>query len=215
MTTGYVRSTTIPAFGQGTMNPIMTTERGELLIASGLPAIADLVRQGSSFVKITDAVVCLNAALPTTTAPHTLWNGEPAGGKTYIIERLNWTCTTSAGAASRFSMCCMLNLLTATAAPATADTATTVNVLNGKTYGGKLVTSHTVTVVNDGWFTVGPTYETALTATKGAQLDVVLPIPVLLRPGGLFSVGVVAVNATAAGVLSIYGHEVQLTVALS
>jgi hypothetical protein len=215
MTTGYVRSTTIPAYAQGSSNSLQLTERGELLIAEGLPRLVDLVRQGSSWVKLTDEVACVNAALPTTTAPHTIWNGEPAGGKTYIIDRLNWTCTTSAGAAGHFSMCCMLNAATAATQVATADTATAVTVLDGKAYSGNLKTSHTCTVVNDGWFTVGGVFETALTATVGCQLDVLLPTPVLLRPGGRFSVGVVAVNATAKGILSVFGHEIQLPVVLS
>ena len=210
MTTGLVRVTTIPAYAQGSSQALAMTERGELLIAEALPRLADVVRQGGSFYKVTDAVAAVTA-VPTTTAPHSLWNGESAGGPSYVVDRISWICTTSNAAASRFTMVAMLNKAAVASQPATADTATTVSTLDGSDYTGKALSSHTVTVVNDNWFQLGPSVETALSATVGASLEAECLF--IVKPGYLLNVAIVAQSTTALGKVAFRLHKVQLTVA--
>lgn len=214
MTTALVRSTTIPAYAQGSSNSLQANERGELLIAQALPRLTDLVRQGGSFVKLSDAVACVTA-IPTTTAPHVFWNGEPAGGKTIVVEGLGWKCTTSAAAAARVGLAVCLNLTLSGSQPATADSATTVSTLNGKAYSGYLKSSHSVTVVDDIWWPIGDTVETALTATLPVHFYVPVEGKILIPPGGVLCVAAVATNATMAGKVALHFHQMQLTNSLS
>lgn len=55
--------------------------------------------QPRSYVGGTVTAVAPVAALPTTAAQFCLWNGEPQGGKTYIVTALSWTSIASAAAA--------------------------------------------------------------------------------------------------------------------
>lgn len=208
-----VRNTAVrnlPADGMSEQPDI--NNRGESVVAQGLPERTEIVRLGGSFVKLSDAVACVTA-IPTTAAPHYLWNGEPANGKSYVVDSLNWQCSTSAGAASMFSMLACLSILPVTAQPATADTAATVSTLNGRKYGGRAQTSHTVTIVDDKWWPLGlPFHSGALTATVGAQLEVPVNGLIIIPPGCGLSVAVLAVNTTALGRLAYRWHEVQLPV---
>jgi len=198
---------------------IRATSGAELVVVQGLPERVDLVKFGQSYRKLTDAVACVTA-IPTTTAPHALWNGEPAGGKSYVIDSIGWTCTTSAAAASMFAMLCQIDRTFYTAGQATKDTATLVAPMNGRGAAGvsgpsKAVSSHTVTVISDGWTAVGNQQVTALTATVGMQLFQQLQGLWIVPPGALFCAAIIAVNTTAAGQLSVYWHEVQLPNLLS
>jgi len=186
------------------------TPRAELLVAQATPEFMELIRQGNSWQKLSDAVACVTA-VPTTTAAHTLWNGEPAGGKSYVIQGLSWMCTTSAAAATKFGAVVQIDNSLYAAVPATADTAVAINSLNGKgAYSGRARSSHTVTVVDKGWMPLGGSIETALTATVGAALDIPINGGIILPPQMLLCVSVVAVNTTALGQLSFRWTELQL-----
>ena len=87
-------------------------------VANRFLGYGELTRRGTTFGKLTDAVAAIATAIPTTTAAHTLWNGEPIGGKCYIIDSLTWYCITSTGAASSFGMLACLNPTVVTAQPA-------------------------------------------------------------------------------------------------
>lgn len=184
---------------------------GGLVVSQGLPPLAELVRQGQSWYKVTDAENCVTA-IPTTTAPHTFWNGNPTGGKSMVIDRLSWMCSVSAAAASMFSMVGMVNRFPLSAQAATADTATGVQGLAGSPpYTGGAKTSHTVTVVNDGWLPLSETFHSgALTATVGISLVVPVEGRIVLPPGYALSLAVLAANTTAEGVVGFAWHEMQL-----
>lgn len=207
---GNVRNLVVPNTpGEGIPAALAVNPRGEQLVNQVLPERAELVRLGNSFVIKTAAVVCVTA-LPTTTAPAHIWNGEPPGGKTYVIDGIAWTCTTSAGAASMFGLIAQVNILPVTANPATTDTLV-ASSLNGRKYAGRAGMGHTATVVNDNWIALGNNVSTPLTATVGLSLDVPVQGLIQIPPGYLLGLGVVAVNATAAGMFCVRYHEVQLT----
>jgi hypothetical protein len=183
--------------------------RGDLQVAQALPERADLVRLGGSWIIRTAAVACVTA-VPTTTAPATIWNGEPAGGKYYLIDNIGWICTTSAGAASMFALLAMVNILPQSSNPATADTLA-IATLNGRKYQGRAGMSHAVTVVDDNWCAVGNAGNAnALTATVGYAFWVPIESLIILPPGYLLSLACIAANATAQGKFCVQYHEVQI-----
>lgn len=207
-----VRGTQIDNFGQGTPQSPQITPRGESLVAQATAALQEYIRQGQSWSKLSDEVVCVTA-VPTTTASFALWNGEPQGGKCYIIDSLAWVCTTSAGAASKFAMVVQLDSKLYTAQPATADTATGIFSRSGRgAYSGRAKSSKTVTVLDSGWMPVGNSIETALTATGGAQIEAQINGGLILQPQQLLCVAVIAVNNTAAGKVSYRWTEMPLPI---
>lgn len=212
---GNIRSLVVPAnTNEAQAGNIGVDPRGAMYVSQDLPERAELTRLGSSVIWRTDEVACVTA-IPTTTAPHTLWNGEAAGGKCYVIDRLVWTCTTSNAAASSFSLLAVVNKAAATSKPSTADTQAQTVYSTGKGYAGKAVSSHAVTVVDDVWFPVGPTFTTALTATVGSQVEAFINGSIILAPGYVMGVACVAQSTTGKGKLAIYFHEVQIPVATS
>ena len=178
-------------------------------VANRFLGYGELTRRGTTFGKLTDAVAAIATAIPTTTAAHTLWNGEPIGGKCYIIDSLTWYCITSTGAASSFGMLACLNPTAVTAQPATADTLTKVTSMNGRVYTGAAVTSHTVTVVDDGWWplNVQTAFPGAGTVTGGLTLHAAIDGRIILPPQRLLCVSVSTVGTTATGNLFVRWSE--------
>jgi hypothetical protein len=201
---GYV------AYAAGFDTGLLTTNaRGELLATlSGLRR-TEATRQGESWVKLTDAVASIATAIPTTTAAHTLWNGNVNTGRSVIIDKLTWMNITSAGAATAFGMVCCLHPTPVYAQPATADTLTAVSSKNGKTYGGLVTTSKTVTVPDNGWWVAPiPTFTTgAGTVTGSLVLTAEFDGDVIVPPGCRFSVSVCTVGTTVTGNLCFHFRE--------
>ncbi len=188
-------------------------------VVQGLPPRTELTRIGGSYVIRTAEIACVTA-VPTTSAPATLWNGEAQpstayptspGGLVYVIDYLGWLCTTSAGAASMFELLALIPKAPVAANPATADTLV-INGLSGQPYNGLAAISHTVTVVDDGWFSVGNKVETALAATVGAALEIPIEGGIIIPPGHLLALACIAVNNTAKGKFMIRYHEVEIPV---
>jgi hypothetical protein len=211
LTLGNLRSLVVPTLtNEGQPAPLYVDPRGAALVSQDLPERAELARLGGTVIMRTDAVACVTA-VPTTTAAHTLWNGESAGGKSYVIDRITWICTTSAGAASAFSFVAVVNKASTASVPATADTQAQTVYTTGKGYAGKAKTSHTVTVVDDVWFALGQTTTpSALTGTVGVGLDAPVNGAIVLAPGYVMGVSVMAVNTTAKGTCHFWFHEVQI-----
>ena len=213
---GNIRSLVVPS-NTNEANPGTATidPRGVLYVSQDLPERAEIARLGSTVIMRTDEVACVTA-IPTTTAAHTLWNGESSGGKSLVIDRVTWQCTTSAAAASAFALVAVVNKAAATAAPSTADTQAQTVYTTGRGYSGKAKTSHTVTVVDDVWVPIGnSSTPSALTGTVGVTLDVSLNGTIVLAPGYVMGVSCVAVNTTAKGKLAFWFHEVQIPTATS
>lgn len=184
------------------------------IVTQLLPERAELTRRGDTYIIRTDEVACVTA-VPTTTAPHVLWNGEAASGKSYVIDRIGWVCTTSAGAASMFQILAVVNQATSATQPTTADTANLISANGGLLSRSLAKTSHTVTVADDFWFPLGPSFVTALTATAGAALEAWVDGGIILKPKGTLGLAVIAANTTAKGKFAIRYHEIQLATQLS
>lgn len=212
---GNIRSLVVPS-NTNEANPGVATvdPRGVLYVSQDLPERAEIARLGSTVIMRTDEVACVTA-IPTTTAPHTLWNGESPGGKSLVLDKITWTCTTSNAAASMFSLLAVVNKASTATVPSTADTQAQTVYTTGKGYSGKARVSHAVTVVDDVWFPIGGAFVTALSATVGAQVEANLNGMIVLAPGYVMGVACVAQSTTGKGKLAFWFHEVQIPTATS
>lgn len=211
LTLGNVRSLVVPSnTNEASPGLIGVDPRGAMYVSQDLPERAEIARLGSTVIMRSDEVACVTA-IPTTTAAHTLWNGESAGGKSLILDRITWQCTTSAAAASAFALVAVVNKASTASAPATADTQAQTVYTTGRGYAGKAKTSHTVTVVDDVWFPLGQsTTPSALTGTVGVTIDVSLGGLIVLAPGYVMGISCVAVNTTAKGKVAFWFHEATI-----
>src|SRR6266516_3396858 len=64
--------------------------RGEQIIAQGLPELTELVRLGDSWQIPTTTAFAALTTEPTTVAALSLFNGEPATGKCYAIDSIGY-----------------------------------------------------------------------------------------------------------------------------
>jgi hypothetical protein len=187
--------------------------RGDQIVAQGLPSQVELVRLGDSWQVMTASAQAPVTSIPTTTAALVLWNGEPAGGKTYVIDSVAIAeIVVDATQSNMTGAWCMLGKSPVTAP---TDAALAIRSLNGRTYGGRARTVVAGTVVNDGWFPIGTSAPVAAAAAGSAwkQTDIPLNGMFLIVPGGSFNLSALKVAATAGQVhLIIRWHEVQMIV---
>lgn len=190
--------------------------RGDQVVAQGLPELTELVRMGGSWaVQLASGLAALTA-IPTTVAGLSLYNGEPGNGKCYAIDSFgSYENVADATQANITAMFAMNNVSGSFAAP--TATALTVRGLSGNLYSGKARPVTTLTVTNDGWFphaTEGNS-DNAITAVGGLISrvnEVKCKGLYLVRPGGMFNIQAVKAVAAAAAqhIFFVRWHEVQL-----
>jgi hypothetical protein len=208
MDTKQTRNKSVPRNAEGVYAIPQITPRAAQLIQTDLSKFAEGNRLRQMFVKTTDSAVAV-VALPTTTASHAFINLNQS--KSVVVEALAFYGGTTGGAASMITMVAMLDNTKVTSQTATADTATGVASLSGGNYGGLLVSSHAVTVVNKGWFPLTPHgHSGALTDTEGCSLYANLEGMIIIPPGNTLAVDIIAINATLAGTISMFFSEVDL-----
>lgn len=184
--------------------------RGDQIIAQGLPELAEIVRMGDSWQILSAAATGLTG-LPTTTSGWSLWNGEPAGGKTYIIDSVAvFKVVIDTTQIDQLGLFVCNNR-----PPVTAPTDAAINPsgLSGKRYGGNMKFAAAVTVTNDGWFPAGtsPVCSATIGGTAWQVTDVPLRGLYLVPPGGMFSLAAVEVTATASKLRAVIRwHEALL-----
>ncbi len=148
-----------------------------------------------SFVAGTATAIAPVAAIPTTAAQFALWNGEPAGGKTYTITSVAFTPVVSAGAAFVAQLLAHVG-----GAPTIAGTlAQGPKPLDGLGAGSRASALSAVTIVAGTglWHPVGPSVNGgAATATISMGNWQNVRGMYKLTPGGLLSL---AVLCSAAG----------------
>jgi hypothetical protein len=205
----FVRRVAPNAYAAGMAQPHMNS-RGEGLVAQALPERSEIVRLGESYGIIAATAVAPVVALPTTTAQLSLWNGEPDGGKSYIIDSLIGMVAVSAAAATGVGFAGMLNKGRVTKPTNDLAPATAAFGLAGHQYSGKAYVDLAATVVDDGWHPIG-------SAVVGPASQIALPFEALVYgiyivpPGGMFSMAVLANTATTiTAKQGLRWHEVQL-----
>lgn len=197
---------------------VLTNNRGDLLIAQGLPELTELVRLGGSWQVASAAGLAALTALPTTTAGLSLYNGEQAGANSicYAIDSFGSVEEViDATQADTTAIFALNNAAPIATVP--TDAALSIRSLSGRSgYGGKAKTVAGATVTNNGWFAHGPQalLAPAVAAANWKVNEVSVRGLYLVPPGGQFNI--VAVKAAAAAALQqfyfVRWHEVRLNV---
>lgn len=194
----WVRKLSVPAYSEGEPGqPIASNPRGELIVAQGMPELAELVRLGQSWqTKLTTGLAALTA-LPTTTAGLSLYNGDTDA---YAIDAFGSVEEViDATQADTTAILAMNNLVSSVSTPPT-DAALAINGLSGRKYDGYARTVSGATVVNDGWFAHGQQAPLA-PAVAGANWkvnEVLCRGLYVVKPGGQFNIVAVKAGAAAA-----------------
>jgi hypothetical protein len=192
--------------------PMHSTTGGELITAKGLPDFTELVRQGDSwFGKGVVTSVTLGQVLPTTLAASTLWNGNPVGGKSLVLDGVGFWGDVSAGAASFFQLYIAPSVTPVSSAPATAEAGVIRSLRLGKSYGGRAIISQNADVVDTGWIPLHPSFNTAaITGTVGVGHYVKLDGLFIIPPQ--YYIGLHASSTNTTSELGFYyiWHELQL-----
>lgn len=129
------------------------------------------------------------AALPTTAAQASLWNGNPLGsGKILIPLNVGTITVVTAAAAINLGLAAHVTTGLVTTVPA-GTVASTIKPLTGvDNYGGSASFKSAVTIVNDGiWHPVAPTIVCANTATLMLTTEADVGGRYVIMPGQQFS----------------------------
>ena len=189
---------------------IHINNRGDQIVTEGLPPLTEIVRLGGSFQVATSAAMAPLITEPTIVAGLSVWNGEPGGGKSYIIESVAcWERVVDVTQQNQLALFAMNSIVPVTAFAG----ALTIRSLSGKIYGGRARAASGISVANDGWFPVGASVAGAAAVAGGAWRvhDAPLRGLYIVPPGGLFSVHAAKIAATAAQVhFCIRCHEAQI-----
>ena len=134
---------------------VLTDRPGNVLMAQGLSPYAEMTRKGQGWSAMNTAALAALVVRPSTVANCTLFNNEPEGGLSYIIDRafaFNLV-STAAEARSGLWICVHPKGLVSPANDITAR-----GSHSGKAnYGGRAIIDTAMTVTDNGWFPVGQT----------------------------------------------------------
>lgn len=194
---------------------LIGNNRGDLLVAQSLPSKAELVRLGKSWsarIAIASAFTYV-AAWPTTRAELVLYNGESAGGPSYVIDSAWLYGVTSMAAAQHIVM--LAQLVPVVATVPTDDTAQLINSLSGKAaYSGRAkraVANTAAGQTTNLWDLISPSNPSAMTTNLGAAIYAELFGKYIVPPGGVFALNAVAGTAAGTAIIGVSWHEAQLT----
>lgn len=189
--------------------------RGDMLVAQSLPERTEIVRMGETWQVATATALAALTAWPTTVAGLGIWNGEPNGGKSYVIDSVAAVEIVVDATQSDCTALFVLNNKTPVATPSSPGSLT-IRSMSGRTYGGRCITALTANnVTNDGWFPAGNSAPIApAVAGSGWKVtDVNLNGLYIVPPSGMFSVQAAKVAGAASQMqFIIRWHEVQLIV---
>ncbi len=179
---------------KGEDRPMESDSDGNLLVSQGMPPGVEMSRLGSGWSAIATAAIAALVVRPGTAAAFTLWNGEAAGGKSYVIDRLFTHNLVSTAAIHRFGIWACVHP-PGMAAPGIdiARSATNLTGNTGKTYNGQGQVGVAETVVDNGWYPWGNGGEITVTnLTPGSHADVEVGGRLIIPPSGGISLHVVA-----------------------
>lgn len=195
---------------------LQSSNRGDLLVAQGLPPLTELVRLGKTWHMrtATASAFDLVAAQPTTLAVAILYNNEPVGGKSYVIHDISASIIVSSAAASQLTLLAQVlpNAGSTATAPTHSSTTTLITNMAGvsNAYDGLALRAVNVTTfVANLWKIVGVSGGHAA-ANIGAGVFADIAGGIIIPPKGALGVNLVAGTvATAGGLAGITWSEVQ------
>lgn len=90
--------------GNETERRILTDRPGNLLMADGMPPYAEMTRRGVGWEAMNTTALAGLVVRPSTLANCTLFNNEPEGGLTYIVDRAFCFNLVSTAAQARYGL---------------------------------------------------------------------------------------------------------------
>lgn len=198
---------------------ITLSQQLEVLIALGAAPWQETVRVGRSFFVNTTTAVASVVALPTTAVTLALYNNEPDGGRSYVIDWVG-AINIVAGAATGQSEI-IANLGQVRAAVPT-DAALAIKKMNGM--GGGNVDSKARTIVGgtaldadtgqaSRWFPLGPAVGKPGAVAVGPSIWVPVDGRIICPPGRYFALHTFSDIVTDTFQVFVGWHEKQLTLA--
>lgn len=203
---------------QGLVATPALNNRNDLSVAIGLPLRSELTRMGRSWgCRIaTASAFTYVAAWPTTRGELVLYNGEPAGGKCYLIEEAWMYNITSMAAAQPMTLIGQLVPVGSTTAPAN-DTAQLISSRNGRVASGydgnaKRAVANTAMGQTTNLWDVLASITAPMTTNLGAALEVDLYGKYILPPGAGFALAGIAGTAAGTAIIGVNWSELQLAI---
>ena len=189
------------------------TDAGDQFVVQGHAPYAELTRLGDGWSAIATTAVAALVIRPTTVAAFGLWNGETAGGKSYVVDRIFSHNLVSTAAESFFGIWACLHPAGMTnPGEDIAASATNVTGNSGKTYAGLgVVYTGNETVVNNGWYPWGDGKAISASGViPGSHSDVRVEGRLIIPPQGGLSIHVVASLTGCTFTSGLSWYEAQL-----
>lgn len=207
----------IDSGSQGDEEQIALTPQLEQLVAASATPYGEITRVGRAFQVTTTTAVAAAAAIPSTAGGLSLYNNEPDGGRSYIIDFISANGVATAAAAGHAQLLALIGQVRETAPTNSALIPKKLNGLGGGTNDTKARTILTGTAlpaatgIAADWFPVGMGIERAAAASlPGAGLYWAAEGRIIVPPGRYFSMQVLADTAASTFQLCIAWHEKQL-----
>ena len=156
-------------------------ELNEALIAMGLPERTEQTRKGNGYTTMAILAVAALVVRPTTVAAIEIYNGNPVGGKSLVVDDIFSFNLVSSAIQGTFSA--WAQVAKAVAVPS-AGANITVFGGSGKAYGGPLIVGISTTTTANGWRPYGTSPAFALgTATPGGCIVAPVNGKLIVPPG--------------------------------
>ena len=199
---------------------IEVNDQGELLVAWGSQQYVESVRHGHAF-RVSCAAVASVTAVPTTATALLIWNNEPDGGRSFIIDRVTALFTANTAALPHAGIIANLGQQRAAAQVASGGVIYKQNGLNGALAGNvdsKAIvvaggTLDAITGVAIGWFPLGDSINAAVTSLPGFQKSVEIGGRLIVPPGRSFGVHTLASVTSCSAVCGVEWTEAYLDLA--
>lgn len=200
------------ATAAGTEQELSLSDGGELVIAQGLPAEAELARLGLGFNLIGSAVAPV-VAVPTTAAHLSLYNAETgANARSLVIAAVGSLCNVTQAAATQAALLVRNQLPGVNANP---NGAIAIYGASGKPTQFAINAKASVTLTAEGsnpsiWIPPGSMAATPAAATVGLNVHAEVVGRFIVPPGGMFSLATIASVVTGSFQPYIYGYALPL-----
>jgi len=187
--------------------------RGDLLVSQALPQRAEMARMGvmwTARIATASAFTYVNA-WPTTRAEIVLYNGEPTGGKSYVILRAYIGGISTMGAAQFFTLLGQSVPVVATV-PA-HDAAQLITGHNGKAAyngAGRVAVNNTAAGQIANLWDVLASANAPMTTSVGHSVTTDLLGLYIIPPKGVFALAGVAGTAAGTATIGVTWAEIQM-----
>lgn len=216
---GRVRKTLegLDAEGIGNDEGLVLTQQLELLVAAGATPNGEITKVGRSFWIGTTTAVAAVVAIPTTAVMLAIYNNEPDGGRSYVIDWVGASGVAKSAAIGQQQLICNIGQTRAAVPTNSALVAKKNNGLGGGTNDTRALSIisgtalDAITGVAANWFPLGPSVgNPTAVAVPGHGLWQAVDGRFIVPPGRYFAMHVIAdvVGNTYQGFIA--WHERQM-----